>query len=309
MKRFPLGDSHLHCAAVPDRLLHRIFRQRVLDVKHSSELSRHSLCRMIHDTLVKYDLEEEWDHVATDQLYEPDEWAAKVGKAVQAEETNARQICMAERSSLDTYASALVPDLGQVAPYLLRNRNREGAWIQCRLRSRTLPLMTTLAKRSPLASVSAQCELCEKVARPSGVPAALENVEHFLVGCQSPGSMSLRRELCERLRLVLNAATRDPRAKPPSGAKVVEEMISAVESAMSPSPESRLGVQPSSINGWCELILGRRSDPTTVPNGTPRSSLRSSGRRRTTFSCYGVRERHGSTVYRRSARVGTVSRT
>ena len=123
------------CAAVSDRLLHRVFRQRVADVKRTPDTTRDSLCHMFRTTLMKYDLDDEWDRVGTAQMFEAEEWSATVDKAVRAAETTARSITLAQRSTFDAYAAALVPKLGCVATCLLQSRNREGAWIQCRLRS------------------------------------------------------------------------------------------------------------------------------------------------------------------------------
>ena len=152
------------CAAVPDRLLHRVFRQRVRDVKRAPDDTRRSLCRMLHETLTKYDLEDEWDTVYTDQAFESNEWAAKVDRAVRDEEASARLVALTLRPSLDTYATALVPDLGRVAPYICHSRNQEGAWIQCRLRSQTLPLMAILSRqcRPPRDDVHSTCPICTK---------------------------------------------------------------------------------------------------------------------------------------------------
>lgn len=211
------------CAALPDRLLHRVFRQRVADVKRSPESTRDSLCYMLHTTLMKYDLDDEWDRVGTDQMYEAEEWTAKVDKAVRDEETNARSITLALRSTLDTYAAALVPKLGCVAPYLLHSRNREGAWIQCRLRSETLPLMTTLSRQCypPRGDAYSACPICPVVSHSNAVTASLgddaatvsttgaavatpptaevESVQHFVSSCSSTNSIDLRRDLCCRL--------------------------------------------------------------------------------------------------------------
>ena len=187
------------CLALPERLLHCVFRQRVRDVKVTPHLSKHSLCSMMHETLMKYDLEDQWEQVATDQVFETDEWETKVTKLVQTEEATARQILLAARTSLDTYASALIPELGQMAPYLLHSRNREGAWIQCRLRADCLPLMRTLSRQCrPLRSdIHATCTLCPP---PTGAEEeSVETVTHFLSECQSPRMISLRQELCNRL--------------------------------------------------------------------------------------------------------------
>ena len=210
------------CAAVPDRLLHRVFRWRVCDVKRSPDTTRDSLCHMFHTTLVKYDLEDEWDRVGADQMYAAEEWAAKIDKAVRDEETNARSIALAQRTTLDTYAAALVPEIGCVAPYLLHSRNREGAWIQCRLRSETLPLMTTLSRQChpPRDDVHSACPLCPPVPHTTGLTSAstwtgdagatttacvttprpeIESVQHFVASCGSLDSSHLRRELCSRM--------------------------------------------------------------------------------------------------------------
>lgn len=50
------------CSALPERLLHRIFRQRVLDVKQlldEESSTSYSLCRMLQQALLKYDLASE----------------------------------------------------------------------------------------------------------------------------------------------------------------------------------------------------------------------------------------------------------
>jgi exonuclease III len=212
------------CAAVPDRLLHRVFRQRVCDVKRSAADTRRSLCRMLLETLTKYGLEDEWDTACTDQTYESDEWAAKVDRAVRDEEARARLIALTLRPSLDTYAAALAPALGRVAPYIWHSRNREGAWIQCRLRSQTLPLMAVLSRqcRPAREDVHSTCPVCPQPSGPdqsaasadaTGLapvmdvdseapprPAEVESVTHFVSSCRSVDSVHLRRDLCRRLR-------------------------------------------------------------------------------------------------------------
>ena len=69
--QFHLRYWYRLCSALPERLLHRIFRQRVLDVKQlpdeESSIS-YSLCRVLQQTLFKYDLAIEWDQAMTDQL-------------------------------------------------------------------------------------------------------------------------------------------------------------------------------------------------------------------------------------------------
>jgi hypothetical protein len=175
---------------------------------------------------------------------------------------------MSQRSSLDTYAAALVPELDQMAPYLLHSRNREGAWIQCRLRSKTLPLMSTLARQCqpPRADVHrAQCSMCDTeaaamAAHESDTPTLVESVEHFLAGCQSPGSISLRRDLCIRLRQIV---ARHDQAK--NGVTAIAAMISALEPWESTSPAGavRSKEDQATVDGRCQLVLGRRTDPVT----------------------------------------------
>lgn len=212
------------CAAIPDRLLHRVFRQRVRDVKRAPDDTRRSLCHMLLETLTKYGLDDEWDTVGTDQTYESDEWAAKVDKVVRDEEANERLAALTLRPSLDTYASALVPELGRVAPYIWNSRNREGAWIQCRLRSQTLPLMAVLSRqcrpaRDDVHSTCPICPLSSEAALSAApataahevaitdappVPVEVESVTHFVSSCRSVDSVHLRRSLCERLRTTVS---------------------------------------------------------------------------------------------------------
>ena len=88
---------------------------------------------------------------------------------VLVKETNDRQSVMAARSTLDRYSYALAPQVGKLAPYLAQSRNREGGWIQCRLRSETLPLMQTLGRQChpPRSDSHAACRLCDNpLARP-----------------------------------------------------------------------------------------------------------------------------------------------
>lgn len=185
------------CSALPERLLHRVFRQRVLDVKAAPELTRHSLCHMLHATLSKYDLEEQWELVGTDQVYEPVEWQGLVIDRVREHEETMRQVTLASKSSLETYQRALLPPLGTMAPYLLRSRNREGAWIRCRLRSDTLPLMQVLARhcRPQRSDAESSCSLCSATQGPQ-----VESAAHFLAHCEAPQLRQLRRDLCARLR-------------------------------------------------------------------------------------------------------------
>ena len=308
------------CAAVPGRLLHRVFRQRVSDVKAApadDATTRHSLCHMLRATLVKYDLDDEWDHVGTDQLYEPGEWTAKVVKAVRAEETNARGVELAQRSSLDTYAEALVPAVGCVAPYLLHSRNREGAWVQCRLRSQTLPLMTTLSRqcRPPRDDVHSACPLCDHITEVDAgatnsshahppTTSQVESVTHFLASCRSVDSTRLRSDLCGRLREAIDqwqvtqraawagawkgssplTGPNDPRlldrsveAERTNGVEAIAATMRAMEALCA---DRRTGVSvdetaPATVTAldpvspvdvhrrWCEVILGRRTDPVT----------------------------------------------
>lgn len=300
------------CAAVPERLLHRVFRQRVRDVKQSPHLTRSSLCCMMQSTLIKYDMEEEWDQVGANQLHEPDEWAARVNKAVRDEETTARQIILSQRSSLDTYAAALIPELGQVASYLLNSRNREGAWIQCRLRSATLPLMHVLARQChpPRADVHAACPLCPSAAdaatsdvdddaprvpphsgHPIAAVAAVESVTHFLSDCPSGEMIPLRRELCHRLRQSILQWQTDQRtiwaaewkgpallapgvndaillnrsraAESANGVQAIQATLTAMEKQLELSSKPSAAATRATSVDWCELLLGRCTDPVT----------------------------------------------
>ena len=112
-----------------------------------------------------------------------------------------------------------------IAPYLLHSRNREGAWIQCRLRSETLPLMTTLSRQCypPRDDVHSACPICPVMSHSNAVTVAaslvndaatvssacaaestppsaeVESVQHFVSSCSSTASSDLRRDLCCRL--------------------------------------------------------------------------------------------------------------
>lgn len=283
------------CTALPERLLHGVFRQRVKDAKATPQLTKHSLCRMMHETLVKYELEDQWEQVATDQVFETDEWEAKVSKLVLTEEANARQLLLAARSSLDTYAHALLPELGQMAPYLLHSRNREGAWIQCRLRADCLPLMRTLSRqcRPSRSDVHAECPLCPPTLSETGV-GAVESVTHFLSECQSPCMISLRQELCSRLQQAIQQwqqKQRDEWAKDwkglplPPGAdntaalsmrsraaesgngvaalRAIVHSMQLLSSSAVDAPPAKSAAVNWSQSDWCELILGRRTDRVT----------------------------------------------
>jgi hypothetical protein len=181
---------------MPGPSLH--FRQRVLEVKTTPLLSQHSLCHTLHATLCKYQLEDQWDLMATDQVYEAEEWHGMVSDRVLLYEQTSRQLTLASKSSLDTYQKALVPPLGEMAPYLLHSRNREGAWIRCRLRSSTLPLMQVLSRhcRPPRPDVHSICPLCPQ-------SQDVESTEHFLSSCQSSRQCHLRQQLCSRLQQAL----------------------------------------------------------------------------------------------------------
>jgi hypothetical protein len=309
-------------------------RQRVLDVKQlpdeESSVS-YSLCRMLQQTLLKYDLAIEWDQVLTDQLYLPTEWTNKVRQLVLSLETHDRQTVMAGRSTLDCYSSALAPQIGKLAPYLLQSRNREGAWIQCRLRSETLPLMQTLGRQChpPRTDVHAGCRLCDDSPaqpRPSPSPAttvlaadaaatmetiptpnrcgsgnsfsppsarvaslavkiAVEGVTHFLAECAAPAMKQLRGQLCVRIRSAITQwqAAEQPQQPPPARTvetiRAIEAIVQQMERRSSSDPpvgspdslrlpqevESGVpGEEPDEVTrAWCELILGRRRDPTT----------------------------------------------
>ena len=206
-EQFHLRYWYRLCSALPERLLHHVFRQRVNDVKQRSEeesSTSYSVCRVMQLTLLKYDLATEWDQVLTDQLYLPNEWTNKVSKLVLAEETNARQIVMAARSTLDRYSSALAPKVGQLAPYLLQSRNREGAWIQCRLRSETLPLMQTLGRQChpPRNDSHAACRLCESLSQSES-----ESQSESQAQAQAQASQSLAATDVTAATLTLTLAT------------------------------------------------------------------------------------------------------
>jgi endonuclease/exonuclease/phosphatase family metal-dependent hydrolase len=200
------------CAALPERLLHRVFRHRVRDVKAHPLLTQHSLCHQLHATLCTYQFEDEWELLATDQLYAADEWNDMTATRVSEHEATGRQVTLASKSTLDCYQCALVPSLGVMAPYLQHSRNREGAWIRCRLRSDTLPVMQVLARhcRPRRSDAQALCGLC-----PPGAAAGQGEVEsamHLLTSCQAPGLRQLRLELCTRLQLVLQQWQQEKRA-------------------------------------------------------------------------------------------------
>ena len=195
------------CAALPERLLHAVFRQRVRDAKADPHLSRHSLCAMLYATLSKYNLEEQWDSVATDQLYSEEEWEGLIRKRVEEEEATQRQVTLAAKSSLDGYSKSLLPPLGTMAGYLQGSaRNCEGVWIRCRLRSDTLPLMPVLARHCQpprRESAHSRCSLCagnseEESAETTAGQA--ETATHFLSSCSAPQMVELRAELCRRLQ-------------------------------------------------------------------------------------------------------------
>jgi hypothetical protein len=263
------------CSALPERLLHRVFRERVAAVKATPLLTHHSLCHTLHATLCKYQLEEQWEQVATDQLYEAEEWHGMVSARVLEEELTSRQCTLASKSSLDTYAKALVPAIGKAAAYLLHSRNREGAWIRCRLRSNTLPLLYVLSRhcRPQRSDEHSICPLCPQSLE-------VESTEHFLSSCQSPRQCKLRQELCCRLQqsvqqwhdkqkaalmadwtaLPLLAATqavsiRQATVDAINGYDAICATLRAVSSASTAPMDSDTRVQ------WCELLLGRSTDP------------------------------------------------
>ena len=275
------------CAALPERLLSRVFRQRVRDVKVTPLLAKHSLCHMLRETLTKYGLEDEWELVVTDQLFEAAEWESKVAQCVRTEEATTRQVALAARSSLDSYASALLPELGHMAPYLLHSRNCEGAWIQCRLRADCLPLMQSLARqcRPQRSDAHATCLLCPLGANEG----AVEGVTHFLSDCQSLNLIELRKELCGRLQQAISEwqqEQRDVWAKEWAQLQLPLSLPTAANSAelsaRSRAAEPRNGVasitatiramelqlRTATLNAetsreWSELLLGRRKDSGT----------------------------------------------
>jgi len=273
------------CSALPERLLNRIFRQRVVDVKQLPDemiSSSYSLCRMFQTTLFKYELEQEFDQVMTDQLYAPDEWSTKVNKTVRLHEENMRQIIISQRSSLDTYASSLVPKLGKMAPYLFHNRNREGAWIQCRLRSESLPLMQILARQChpPREDVHATCPICphrfESLDDTDNIsaivtPSPVENVTHFLAECTSPEMLTLRHELCVRLRSTIKQQCQELDSElesgPLSGAKEIGELLEAMETRINKQLDpSRQEMESNSIQATATTTTTFRSNTTTYTN-------------------------------------------
>ena len=201
------------------------------------------------------------------------------------------------KSSLDRYAKALLPELGQMAPYLLNSRNREGAWIQCRLRSNCLPLMATLSRqcRPPRPDVQAQCLLCPPSETGEG---NTENVSHFLSECRSASLTSLRLELCSRLQQAIREwqqqqrdgwakewkdlpmpagpsdsdvfATRSRVAEAGNGVAAIRATLTSMQQLISSELPDSIDAPPAPPAGagpaqsdWCELILGRRTDRVT----------------------------------------------
>ena len=198
-----------------------------------------------------------------------------VGARVLQEELITRQCTLASKSSLGTYGKALVPPVGSVATYLLHSRNREGAWIRCRLRSSTLPVMQVLSRqcRPQRSEEHATCLLCPQSAE-------VETTEHFLSSCQSPSQCQLRRELCSRLEQALQqwheaqrlALMADSSGPPPAAAALAVSVRLATASATSGYDTltamlqcMRTGVATSEAArvAWCELLLGRCSDAVT----------------------------------------------
>jgi len=273
------------CAALPERLLHRVFRARVADVKATPLLSQHSLCHTLHATLCKYQLEEQWEQVVTDQVYQAEEWNGMVGDRVLQEELTSRQCTLASKSSLDTYGTALVPAPGSVAAYLLHSRNREGAWIRCRLRSNTLPLMQVLSRQCRPQRTDAHpiCPLCPESQE-------VETTEHFLSSCQSQRQCQLRRELCSRLEqavqqwheeqkaalmadwsaLPIVVAThavsiRQAQADTVNGYDAITATLRLMGPAAATVTATAGAMDASLISAsrsqWTELLLGRGTDP------------------------------------------------
>ncbi len=213
-----LGYWRRLCAAIPERLLSRVFRARVAAVKQSESVSKNSLAAALLTTLRRYDLEEQWDAVATDQLYTADEWRALVTKAVLAQEESDRRTEAAERPSLHGYAAELMPRLETMASYLHHSRNQEGVWLRCRLRSDTLPLMHTIGKQCEPRwnEIGCYCQICPQPKEPTAEPTAertaetgrVESAQHFLTDCRAPRLMQLRVELIHRLRTAIEEMER-----------------------------------------------------------------------------------------------------
>jgi hypothetical protein len=210
--------------------------------------------------------------VATDQTYEGDEWHGLTEDRVLKEELTARQCTLAGKGSLDMYAKALVPAVGSMATYLLHSRNREGAWIRCRLRSNTLPLMQVLYRQCvpQRPTEESLCPLCSS--------AEGETTEHFLSSCQSQRQRQLRQELCTRLEAALQqwhgeqtaALMDDWKALPVAAATSAVTIRQAGSDALNgyDAITATLCGMRSGDSGdvslcsqWCELLLGRCTDP------------------------------------------------
>jgi hypothetical protein len=189
--------------------------------------------------------------VQTDAEFTADTWEQMVCKKVKEQEEGWRAKEMAQRSTMKLYRTALTPPVGKMAPYLLNSRNREGAWIRCRLRSDTLPLLPVLYRycRPTRPEGKAMCPLCMQEA---------ESVVHFVSRCAAPKFCELRMELCRRLQQHIRTLDEDTT----SGVKAIDQLVTAVleRSAV-------LAEETAVDNGldaqWCELVLGRSCDATS----------------------------------------------
>jgi len=204
------------CAAAPERLLSRVFHQRVLDVSKDAEKYKHSLCAAMKETLERYDLidsELEFEQANSHIVHETqDEWHAAVKTRVMHREHEDRLTEIGRLSTLQLYQrEELAPRLGSIASYLIRSRNTEGVWIRSRLRSGTLALLRTLGRRCdpPRTARQSRCTMCppariednQEVDDSDDDEAAAEDAEHFVTRCRAAPLVQLRLGLIDRLRL------------------------------------------------------------------------------------------------------------
>ncbi len=247
----------------PERLLARVFRQRVSDVQRDEPRCRRSLCHSLMVSLREYELDEHWEQASTEPPPDADQWVSMVRRTVTAREQQLRALNVSQLPTLRFYGAGLMPKLDHMAGYLRRTRNAEGVWIRCRLRADALPLMQVLGRHSDPRWTDRECAcmLCAHRVVPQA--AAVETAEHFVALCPARALVQLRAGLIGRLRLILaewEAECADGSAQaafPPRdvGAVALSALLNDAEGALPTDASGEPAMCPA-LTRWVLLVLG-----------------------------------------------------